>query len=295
MYNNINVQEPKSSNKKQNNFFILLFLGLLIIGLSSYIIADKVMSTNRSNTESNESKNSGTDKDNSDDKNTEIENKEQETEEPKEIELDVNSKQIKDLMYVLQKDGSSSCSSSYFDEENKTAESIDNNIKLNMAFIYMYGVQDCPASVKEFTAAQMKEAMAKVFGSTTTYRDENFSSCTTAIYKYDIEKKIYKMEDGCGCGGMCTERTERKLYKAIQKEDTITIEEKIGYAMPDNNTDKFSLYNYYNHNERIGECIQQETYTCSNLDKYYSDLSSIIYTFKMENGNYVFEKSEIIK
>lgn len=165
----------------------------------------------------------------------------------------------------------------YLYKDNYTEDTIDNTVKLNMAYQLLskdkINVNNSVITVNE---NDLKDAYKKIFGSLDKYSAENFNNdCIQFIYNEN--SKTYLAID-TKCQNKTTEKIE-KIKDIYEENNNIIIETIIGIHDKDNN----NLIN-------INGDIITDNYS-NDIEEYETD--SYKYIFKKENKNYYFK--EILK
>lgn len=105
-------------------------------------------------------------------------------------------------------------------------------------------------------------------------------------YYYDASsKKFIKQETACG--GTCGPRTSYKLIKAVDTDGTLVLNVKVVFAKYDTGTG-FDFFSDYAATNGIGTASDD-------LNTLFDKGSDYVFTFKLEDGNYVFVSSEPAK
>ena len=135
-------------------------------------------------------------------------------------------------------------------------------------------------SLEDFTN-QVQKYLGKDYKFDPTKIDFNSISCI--MYKYDAtNKKFLKQETACGW--TCGPRTNYKITKAVDTNGVLELTTRVIYASHDQGKDGY--YSDYQKTNKIGDF---ENY----FDDSLFDKGSVYkFTFKDEDGNYVFVSSE---
>ena len=104
-------------------------------------------------------------------------------------------------------------------------------------------------------------------------------------YYYDASTKTFNKQE-TACGGTCGPRTNYNIVKAVDTDGVLKIDVKVIFASLDEGKDAF--YSDYQKTNKIGTFEDD-------LSSLYSKGSNYQFTFKLEDGNYVFVSSEPIK
>lgn len=97
-------------------------------------------------------------------------------------------------------------------------------------------------------------------------------------YVYSAASKAFNKQE-TACGGTCGPRTNYKLVKAVDTDGTLVLSAKVIFASSD------GFYSDYAKTNKIGSFEE-------NNETLFSKGSDYKFTFKLEDGNYVFVSSE---
>lgn len=104
-------------------------------------------------------------------------------------------------------------------------------------------------------------------------------------YYYDAaSKKFIKQETACGW--TCGPSSSYKLVKAVDTDGELVLTAKVIFVSSNQGKDGF--YSDYTSTNKIGSYEDD-------IESLYSKGSDYVFTFKLEDGNYVFVSSEIAK
>ena len=104
-------------------------------------------------------------------------------------------------------------------------------------------------------------------------------------YYYDASTKTFNKQE-TACGGTCGPMTSYKMVKAVDTDGVLKIDVKVIFASLDEG--KMGYYSDYQKTNKIGSVEEQIAYL-------YDKGSDYQFTFKLEDGNYVFVSSEPVK
>ena len=104
-------------------------------------------------------------------------------------------------------------------------------------------------------------------------------------YVYDESTKTYKFQQ-TACGGTCGPTTDYKLVKAVDTDGVLKLDVKVIFASYEDG--KMGYYSDYSKTSKIGTFEES-------IDPLYDKGSDYQFTFKLEDGNYVFVSSEPVK
>lgn len=268
--------KEKKKKSKIWIFFIIIIV-LLVILFGGYMVYDKVIN-NQSN---KKEENTTTEK-----------KKEQEMKE----DLNVDSKEVQDLIDGIKvSDISTDLTGYYYLQDRITRDTLDNQIKLIVGLQKSYNQDE---SITAISKTQMTTNIQSVFGKDMTYQDENIdAACYGTAANYNSQKQTYELVGGCG--GVFIPYYHSKVVSATRTEDSIIIDEKAIYA--DFNTDSWDgesevpmeLYTP-DQKTRIIETTDAaySGHEDEFIDQYQDQLPTYRYTFKLEDGNYYFDSVE---
>lgn len=275
------VQKPKE--KKKGTIAIIAILTALTIGLTSYIIYDRVLN-------------------NENEKMTKEETVE-ETSVEKSENLD-NVAQV--LLNKLDK-----YSVDYYDYKEKIDFTTLDDKELIKA-VYAY------ENDMNLTKSKVDEYFNDLFGKKlTNYPDYDCWAEDGVLYKYNINANEYEKQEGHGHGGLCTSHSAFMNYNNIEKNNeqyTITVTkiyeptqgicketpENAFYA-DSNYTVKIDELNAFtktdvNGNWSIADTSEAKKYYIQNYEKFKNITPQYKYTFKKDaNDNFYLTKYEKIK
>lgn len=109
-------------------------------------------------------------------------------------------------------------------------------------------------------------------------------------YWYRPNTEQYQLINGCG--GNWNEFFKRKLVSATKKGDYIYLKEKSIYFYNDWDDYMSRIYVYNNYaKEKVLDYIEKSSSESTHikLENYIEDASTYMYTFKYQNGHYIFE------
>ena len=104
-------------------------------------------------------------------------------------------------------------------------------------------------------------------------------------YYYDASTKTFNKQE-TACGGTCGPITNYKLVKAVDTDGVLKLDVKVIFASTDEG--KMGYYSDYSKTNKIGTFEEQ-------IDPLYNKGSDYQFTFKLEDGNYVYVSSEPLK
>lgn len=148
-----------------------------------------------------------------------------------------------------------------------------------------------------FSSEEFQDSVVMLFGSQVLLKDQDFSLRNACIeIQYDSQNKFYTAVETDGCGSTTVYSMQRKIIKAIKKENSMEI--NVAVAIINDNTKKiFRGYDSsLSENAGIDEVdgITKDTF---DIDKDYSKLNQYKYTFNYDsdNNNYYLVSVELEK
>ena len=134
------------------------------------------------------------------------------------------------------------------------------------------------------TVEEVTKEVQKYFGKDYKFNPDSLKERkgTCISHYYDKENKQFAYQE-TACGGTCGPRTTYKLTKAIEKNGKLELTIKVLFASWDKG--KEGYYSDYQKTNKIGTF---EDY----LESMFEKGSTYKFTFKNEDGNYVFVSSE---
>jgi hypothetical protein len=313
MYNNnSNTPEQKSNEKKQINFGIFLFLGLIIIGLSSYIITDKILNSNNSTTEVNENKNDKT-KTNTENNDTKKDNTEETT--VKDTVININDSKVKNSMEKLGNalvalNGKENYKITDLNDSEKIAmilcsdNTTETHILNNKSLCWDTGNKsDLTGETKGYSEAKIELMGTSLFGNNTfkNHVEPTIKSYAYMEEKHDVAIKGTKGYFVAGSGFLSNDplyTVNYNLIKAEENDNFLKIELNIILLKTeppftaDYKFSTYKLYNISNLDSSIYE-ITIEEYNKNELFNYSNEKTKT-YTinFEKQNNEYYFYSFE---
>lgn len=150
-----------------------------------------------------------------------------------------------------------------------------------------------------FSSDEFKDAVTLLFGNQLTLEDKSISNGKSCVnIQYDSSTKYYS-EGETACGGAALPTLERKIIKAVKKQDTIEVNVAVAILSGDPAVNKvFKTYNESNDDQNnLGEVVEGATKDTFDIDKDYTKLNQYKYTFNYDkdNNNYYLTTIELIK
>ena len=262
----------EGGEKKKNNLGIIILIIILVVGslVGGYFIgANGLISTNKKSNDEVNDKNTNKDKE-----------KEKEKEkEPVVTEYDVTDEKVAKLIPNLVEGGFGCDAIEEFISDGKV---ISNDIRGVRAFIMVQrNFKKDEVTLDEYTK-EVQKYLGKDYNFNPDTIDYNGFYCP--LYKYDsITKKFVKQETACG--GECGPHTLYKIVKAVDTDGTLVLDVKVIFS-------KFgsaNLYADYNRTKSLGYFDKLDFNTVFDSGSTYK------FTFKLEDSNYVFVSSELVK
>lgn len=154
----------------------------------------------------------------------------------------------------------------------------------------------------DFSGESFTNAARTLFGSEVTLENKTFTDSKIEqqacyVYEYNKQDDYYYLKRPSECGGASTISMERKIVKAIKKEDSLEI--AVAVALVDTATDKVykKIDATITDSSQLTDEVEDATTQTFDIDKDYSKLNQYQYTFKYDkdNSNYYLESIELIK
>ena len=143
------------------------------------------------------------------------------------------------------------------------------------------------------TFDEINNAIKKYLGKDYIFKPAaEYSSYCVGVYVYDESTKTFnKKPVNGGCGGTCIPAASSyRMVKAVDTDGILKIDAKVvfgSYGTSNGNQDNF--YSDYARTNVIGNANQDR------IEDLYSKGADYQFTFKLEDGNYVFVSSEPVK
>lgn len=138
-----------------------------------------------------------------------------------------------------------------------------------------------------FSLDDMNKAIHKLLGKDyqfdPTSIDYKGQSCPS--FTYESETKMF-VKQPTACGGTCGPATSYKMVKVVDTDGILRIDVKVIFVSLDEGKD--GIYSDYAKTNKIGTLEEDR-------EPLYSKGADYQFTFKLEDGNYVFVSSEPIK
>ena len=110
-------------------------------------------------------------------------------------------------------------------------------------------------------------------------------------YEYDETTKTYNLIpiQGGGCGGSCGPKTVYKIVKAVDTDGTLVLNVKVVFAKYEEGSE-YAYFSDYARTNGIGSNLFD-----TDINTLFEKGADYLFTFKLEDGNYVFVSSEPAK
>lgn len=139
---------------------------------------------------------------------------------------------------------------------------------------------------ESYTLDEISNIVKKYLGKDYKFNPkDNMGKGECYSYYYDSTNKEFKKQE-TACGGTCGPMTSYKLVKAVDTDGELVLNAKVIFVTYDSENDGY--YSDYNMTNRIGSYEDD-------LDSLFTKGSDYKFTFKLEDGNYVFVSSEPAK
>jgi len=161
---------------------------------------------------------------------------------------------------------------------------VETNDISNLAAYHIAEINEFYEKKDSFTLDEMNNAIKKYFGKDYVFNpnsiDYNGQSCPQ--YNYDNNTKTFNKQE-TACGGTCGPTSSYKLEKAVDTDGVLELNIKVVFASTNQGTE-----GYYSDYQKINKI---DTFD-DNKDNLYSKGANYKFTFKLEDGNYVYVSSE---
>lgn len=210
----------------------------------------------------------------------------QKKDEEKGKSLDINSAFIQNLYQTIVPNKNSYILSQLYNNTELT-----NEYKLNVGIMnYIKKMKNTENNY--LSSSDIEKSVKEILGENTTVTHQALMFMINGFcgYQYNDIKQRYEPFDGCG--GIPHEYFYQKLIGAKEKEDRIILTEQSVYAFINRNESANNIYVYNNYQqEKLLDYIENEDGAFYEIDdeKYISMGSLYEYSFRQENGKYIFE------
>lgn len=139
---------------------------------------------------------------------------------------------------------------------------------------------------------EVERSIHDVFGYDIDFFHESTRLLISGVCAYEYQSKVEQYSLISGCGGNSHERFYRKVIKAMQKNNVIQLVEKSIYLYSDwdDHISRIYIYNNYDRENVLDYYEKPSSEDVNvNLDDYIEQASTYIYTFKLQNENYILE------
>lgn len=267
-----NMEEKKvdvTKKTKNKNTGIIVFLILVLICMTGYIIYDKTMS----------------------DKCDVKENEKTEEEKFEKLEyLDIYSDQIQKLYNNIQTSGCYENTVEFYRNGSVSMDSFKKNA-FYMAYEMLveekgttnsYGYKE----LKSFTIDEINKKVQQIFGKEFNVEAKAYQICP--VYNYDNSTKTYTLDPEGGCG--CTtgpDGPHMTLYQATTTGDKISIYESVVYQQYDGESNLYTYYKDPLYNQKINDYSCEQGFSTK---KCIDNSTKYKFTFTLEDDNYILTK-----
>lgn len=166
----------------------------------------------------------------------------------------------------------------FTNDKKVLASDISNDRAFVMSQWDFYYENVAEVSLEDYTK-KVQSILGKDYQFDPTKISNNVLSCPA--YLYDSNNKKFVKQD-LGCGGTCGPRTTYRIVKAMDKDGVLDLYAKLIFVK----SGEDGYYSDYSRINKISENYEDEPFEKG--DMYH-------FTFKNEDGNYVFVSSEIAK
>lgn len=248
---------------KNKNTGIIIFLVLVLIGMTGYIIYDKTIS----------------------DKCDVKEMEEPDNEETIEY-LDIYSDQIQKLYNNIHTNNCNENTTMFYRDGSVSMDKFQSN-----AFYMAYQLLDEEKGVMQpgnwkklvsFTYEELNKKAKTIFGKDFNIEDKKYDLCP---YNYDSATKTYTFDEEGGCG--CTtgpDGPHMTLYQATKTGDEINIYESVVYQKYEEQSYYYSYYKDPLYNQKINDFSCEQGFSTK---KCIDNSTKYKFTFTLEDDNYI--------
>ena len=287
---------------KKSKLGLGIFMGVLIgliIGLSGFIIYDKVVNNNKDNSMVKDNQNvndndDGNQGENSDDVVI------------KDLSLgNDNVKQLVDEVIGVYTNNVMTKYSDYFYKNKKIIlENEDISFKISLASESVKNSFKKDSNISYIDEDTIKNAYYKLFGNDGKYIRSTFTTATCEGmngYSWSNTNNRYEAKIGDGCGGTTYGSTMSQIGYAKQltskNKNVIELYEYFAYEYPDDENNKVNYYSDYAKTNLITTANYGSLYQKNDFFNKFSEKSGLYkYTFEKDsNGNYIFKMVENLK
>ena len=273
--NIIGVNEEIKKSKKKNPIGLILLV-IVLMTFSSiggyYVNESNVFGNRKECPEVN--------------KNNNIEEKTEEKINDEQLDLE----KVVDLMKNLTTANNYYCGFyKIFTDKKVTGNDLEANDRYRIVLSKLYEKYGMTEKNGYYTKEQFDKVYKEIFGSKVQYINEDIDSCPN--YKYDSLEKKY-IDLGHECGGTCgPDGTDYKITNLNKKDDMIELSVRVVFY--DLDTD--SYYSDSNFTKKIEIEKDPEFGVRIIKDSHYKQGSLYKVVFELEDENYIFKYSELVK
>ncbi len=211
-----------------------------------------------------------------------------------EVELDVMSEEVTSLYDKISYGLNLYCGvNDYYTNKKVVASDISNETAFELVLTQLHekGLYNI-ISGGSFRKEAVDEVLLELFGSDYTFQHQTYQTCP--IFTYDSITETYTSGDPA-CGGMCGAYPLKRVEKAIQKNDTISLFVRVLFADTSSDNGLVAYYRDYNKTDLIYDLERDEHGVVLNNEENLSKGSLYQLDFVLEEGNYVFVSSTPVK
>lgn len=261
------MEEKKQIEEKKNNsvWKILLIIVLMIGCFTSGYFINDILKTDKKNEKE------------------EIKDNQKEEKEPIVTNYEITDAKVANLIDNLLRGGFNygACQSLEVFVNNNKVETKDIS---NLAVYHIVEMNEFYEKKNSFTLDEMNNAIKKYFGKDYVFNPNNvdYNGQSCPHYNYDNSSKTFNKQEAA-CGGTCGPTTSYKLEKAVDTDGILELSIKVVFTSTTEGKDGY--YSDYQKTNQIGTFED-------NQDNLYIHGSNYKFTFKLEDGNYVYVSSE---
>ena len=211
--------------------------------------------------------------------------KDTKTEEPTQKVYDITDEKVSKLIDHILLGYNSECTQleRFTNDKKVTVNDIPNIAAYHIAAgnEFTIDINNKPDSI---SLDDFNKAIAKYLGKNYKFNPESidYKDSTCPQYYYDKNTKTFKKQE-TACGWTCGPRTTYKLTKAVETDGVLELDVKVIFAQL--TSGKEGYYSDYQKTNKIGTIEEFG-------DSLFEKGTSYKFTFKNEDGNYIFVSSE---
>lgn len=263
--------ERKRTNSGSVGITVLLLIAL--IGVSGYVVYDKVFAEKEPKQEEN------------------IKQEEQIKQEEKEEVLDATSSEVTSLLNGISSSPSAFCGVwDYYKDSKVEVGSLSNSLVFDIALGHLKasGIEVLTTGTT-FTASQVDQEIQKYFGKNYVFTHKTIESCPK--FTYDASTQTYTVGVS-GCGGICGFPNLKKIVSAVRRTNTIELGIRVLFVGSIESSAQPAYYQDYQKTKLLTDLATDSYGLVEETDANLSKGTLYKMVFTLEDGHYVFTSSE---